>query len=171
MAKIGVLFERAADGVWLGSCPSVRGAFAQGKTLPACRRRLREAIESVLLYAPADDLDDLLQSQPVRVTAEVIDAAVPERPARDLITQAEIARIAGVSRQAVHNWTKAASDFPRPAARGTSGGVWEREDILRWLSGARRVAGRPSARESWPVSWSSKPMQALISLEKKEGWT
>ena len=148
MATLGVLFERGADGIWLGSCPSVRGAFAQGTTLPACRRRLREAIESVLLYAPTDDLEDLLGSEPVKVAAEIIDAAVPERAARDLVTQAEIARIAGVSRQAVNHWTRTTRDFPRPAVRERSGGLWEREDILRWLAGARRIAGRPSVRES-----------------------
>lgn len=152
MARLGVLFERTEDGFWLGSCPSVRGAFAQGETLPSCRRRLREAIESILLYAPADDLEDLLESQPIRVAAEALDVEIPARPARDLITQAEIARIAGVSRQAVNNWTKTRRDFARPSARGSGGALWEREDILRWLSDAKRVAGRPSTRESWPAA-------------------
>ncbi|MGQ0670851.1 MAG: helix-turn-helix transcriptional regulator [Actinomycetota bacterium] len=105
-----------------------------------------------MLYAPAGDIEDLLQSQPVRVAAEALDVEVPTRPARDLITQAEIARIAGVSRQAVNNWTKTRRDFPRSAARGSGGRLWERQDVLRWLSEAKRVAGRPSRRESWPAA-------------------
>lgn len=149
MMSVGVIFERQADGTWLGLCPSVPGAFAQAGTLPACRRRLREAIESVLLYAPPDDIEDLAEARPVKVVADILEVEIPERPARDLVSQAEIARMAGVTRQAVHSWVKARRDFPRSVTRGSSGALWERDDVLRWLRSGRRVAGRPSAREKW----------------------
>lgn len=149
MTNVGVIFERLADGTWLGFCPSVRGAFAQADTLPACRRRLREAVESVLQYAPTDDLQDLSEAQPVKVAADILDVAIPDRPARDLVSQAEVARIARVTRQAVHGWVKTRRDFPRPVTRGSSGPLWERDDVVRWLASGRRVAGRPAARERW----------------------
>jgi len=147
--NVGVIFERLPDGTWLGFCPAVPGAFAQGDSLPACRRRLREAIESVLLYAPTDDLEDLSEAQPVKVAADILAVAIPDRPAQDLISQAEIARMAGVTRQAVNGWAKTRRDFPRPVARGSSGPLWERDDVARWLASGRRVAGRPAKREKW----------------------
>lgn len=152
MTNVGVIFERLEAGMWLGFCPSVRGAFAQADTLPTCRRKLREAIESALLYAPADDLEDLSEAEPVRVVADILDVVLPERPARDLVSQAEVARMAGVTRQAVHNWVKTRRDFPRPVTRGSSGPLWERDDVRRWLRSGRRAAGRPSVRESWPAA-------------------
>lgn len=151
MTRVGVLFERTPGGVWVGTCPAVPGAAAQGDTLPACRRRLREAIASVLMYAPMDDLEDLADSEAGDARAELIDIEIPERPEVDLVSQAEIARLAGVSRQAAGHWVRRA-DFPRPHARTSRGAAWRRDDVLHWLSFGRRTAGRPSARESFAAA-------------------
>ncbi len=145
--RVGVLFEKMPDG-WLGHCPAVPGAIAHGRTIRACERRLRDAIDSILLYAPTGDVEDLEKYEPVDVAAEIVEVEAPERSARDLVNQADISRIAGVSRQAVQGWTRR-SDFPSPVSRWRRGALWEREDVLRWLASGRRPAGRPSVRERW----------------------
>lgn len=155
MTRVGVLFEHTAEGVWVGTCPSVSGAFAQARTLHDCRRRLRDAIESVLMHAPTDDLEDLADSAAVEARAELFDVTIPERPPVDLVRQADVARLAGVSRQAVHHWTRRA-DFPRPYTTTAAGPTWRRDDVLHWLSRNRRLAGRPSLRDSWPRSASGR---------------
>ena len=155
MTRIGALFERTPDGVWVGSCPSIPGAIAQGRTLPECRRHLRAAIGSVLMHAPTDDIEDLADSAAVAVRAELLDIQIPERPAVDLVSQSDIARIAGVSRQAVHGWTRSRRDFPRPFTRTATGPRWRRDDILHWLGSGRRAAGRPSTRASWSAAASA----------------
>ncbi len=147
--RVGVLFERVDDATWTGCCPSLPGAIAQASTLPGCRRALREAIESVLLYAPSDDIEDLRDAEPAAVRAAIIDVEALERPARDLVTGAEIARMAGVTRQAVHQWSRK-PDFPSSITRGRAGPLWERAHVLGWLASGRRSPGRPSVRETWP---------------------
>jgi len=147
MTRVGVLFERTPGGMWVGTCPAVPGAAAQGDTLSTCKRRLGDAIASILMYAPMDDLEDLAESEASEARAELMDIAIPERPEVDVVTQAEIARMAGVSRQAVGHWVRRA-DFPRPHARTSRGPAWRRDDVLHWLSFGRRTVGRPSTRES-----------------------
>jgi len=44
--------------------------------------------------------------------------------------------------ESVGGQLKSSLDLPTP-----DGCLWEREDVLCWLSSARRIAGRPSARE------------------------
>jgi chromosome partitioning protein len=51
----------------------------------------------------------------------------------DLVGISEIARLAGVTRQAVANWRNRYPSFPQPAAVLKSGPVWEREGIVQWL--------------------------------------
>src|SRR5206468_616575 len=65
VTRVGALFERTPEGVWVGMCPSIPGAVSQGRTLPQCRKKLRDAIASLLDYAPADDLEDLGESEAV----------------------------------------------------------------------------------------------------------
>jgi predicted RNase H-like HicB family nuclease/predicted DNA-binding transcriptional regulator AlpA len=148
VTRVGALFERTPEGDWLGTCPSVPGAFAQGRTIPQCRKKLRDAIESLLEYAPADDLEDLRESEAVVARAELIDVPIPEPEGDELISQSDIARIADVSRQAVNTWIDRPG-FPR-SIEVASGARWRRSDILRWLASGRKTAGRPSVREAWP---------------------
>ncbi len=54
-------------------------------------------------------------------------------PTNNLVGLAEIADIAGVSKQAVSNWRMRYDDFPRPIQNLQSGPVWERERIEAWV--------------------------------------
>jgi predicted RNase H-like HicB family nuclease len=145
--RVGTVLFRQDDGLWVGYCPALPAAVSGGTSLPECRARLRDAIQTVLLYAPHDDVADLREMQPTRGKAEVVEIDLPRRPATDLVTQAEIARIARVSRQAVSHWATKVKGFPRPSTGSGHGALWERDDILRWLAEGRRSPGRPSARE------------------------
>jgi predicted DNA-binding transcriptional regulator AlpA len=126
----------------------VPGAIAQGRTIPQCRKKLRDAITSMLEYAPADDLEDLRESEAVVARAELIDIEMPELEEEALVSQSDIARIANVSRQAVNTWIRRPG-FPR-SIETSSGSRWRRSDILRWLASGRKTAGRPSVRAAWP---------------------
>jgi len=148
VTRVGALFERTPEGVWVGICPSVPGAFAQGRTIAQCRKMLRDAIASLLEYAPADDLEDLRESEAIVARAELIDIEMPEFEQGTLVSQSDIARIADVSRQAVNTWIRRPG-FPR-SIETSSGSRWRRNDILRWLASGRKTVGRPSVREAWP---------------------
>ncbi|MDF1502425.1 AAA family ATPase [Roseisolibacter sp. H3M3-2] len=54
-----------------------------------------------------------------------------------LVGIAEIAELAGVSKQAVSNWRIRYDDFPRPFQNLQSGPVWEREKIESWVKSFR----------------------------------
>lgn len=64
----------------------------------------------------------------------------------DLVGLAEIAEMAGVSRQAVTNWTTRHGSFPEPLARLAAGPVWQRADIAAWLDAQGLSAGKPRTR-------------------------
>lgn len=51
-----------------------------------------------------------------------------------LVGIAEIAGIAGVSRQVVANWNARDPNFPRPIAQLACGQIWNQGDILTWLT-------------------------------------
>lgn len=64
----------------------------------------------------------------------------------DLVGLAEIAEMAGVSRQAVTNWTARHDSFPEPLARLAAGPVWQRADIAAWLEAQGLSGGKPRTR-------------------------
>ena len=51
----------------------------------------------------------------------------------DLLGIAEIAELAGVTKQAVSNWRMRYENFPRPRQTLQSGPVWEREKVESWV--------------------------------------
>jgi hypothetical protein len=51
----------------------------------------------------------------------------------DLMGLYEIAKLAGVSPQAVSNWVARKPHFPKPMAQLASGGVWDGVEIRSWL--------------------------------------
>lgn len=53
----------------------------------------------------------------------------------NLLGIAEIAELAGVTKQAVSNWRMRYDHFPRPMQNLQSGPVWEREKIEDWVKG------------------------------------
>lgn len=55
----------------------------------------------------------------------------------NLLGIAEIAELAGVSKQAVTNWRLRYDHFPRPIQNLQSGPVWDREKVQAWLKSFR----------------------------------
>src|SRR5437667_5789487 len=51
----------------------------------------------------------------------------------DLVGIAEIADMAGVSKQAVNNWRVRYDHFPSPKQNLQSGPVWDRETVTAWV--------------------------------------
>ena len=63
-----------------------------------------------------------------------MDGSVNPQPVGDeFITQADIARIAGVGPSAVANWRKRRADFPAAAQDSSYGALFAKTDVLRWL--------------------------------------
>lgn len=60
----------------------------------------------------------------------------------ELVGLAEIAEIAGVTRQAVTNWTTRHPSFPEPLARLASGPVWNCPDVVAWLHSQSLMPGK-----------------------------
>ena len=58
----------------------------------------------------------------------------------DLISMADIARLAGQSRATVGNWKRRDSDFPAEATRGPRGPLYDRTVIESWLIGKGRLS-------------------------------
>src|SRR5712692_1612184 len=61
---------------------------------------------------------------------------------RELIGLNEVAQLGGVLPSAAANWRKRYSDFPAPIAELSSGPVFDKEHIQRWLRRRRTTLGR-----------------------------
>ncbi|MCP3818399.1 SAM-dependent methyltransferase [Streptomyces sp. A3M-1-3] len=59
-------------------------------------------------------------------------------PAEPLVTAAEIARLAGVTRAAVSNWRRRHDDFPAPVTGSTSSPLFALPEIRAWLDKQRK---------------------------------
>lgn len=68
--------------------------------------------------------------------AAMKDAARPNAEA--LVTAAEIARVAGVTRAAVSNWRRRHDDFPAPATGSTSSPLFSLAEVQVWLDKQRK---------------------------------
>jgi hypothetical protein len=64
----------------------------------------------------------------------------------ELLGTLEVAQLAGVSVQAVANWSSRHSDFPKPLARLASGPVWDGKSMRAWLSAKGLIGGRTAPR-------------------------
>src|SRR5664280_2044872 len=80
------------------------------------------------------------------------------RVSDDLVGVHEIAAVAGVSRQAVTNWRTRHVGFPKPVADLRSGPVFDRQEVLGWLS-----ANRSAERKSRDVERPQRAGGALSS--------
>lgn len=58
-----------------------------------------------------------------------------------LASLTELASIANVSRQAVWNWSKRKSDFPKPISEGPNGPTYKVEEFKNWLEKDGKVIG------------------------------
>jgi type I restriction-modification system DNA methylase subunit len=61
----------------------------------------------------------------------------------DLISMADIARLAGQSRATVGNWKARNPDFPPERGRGPRGPLYDRVEVTRWLESTNRLDKRP----------------------------
>lgn len=65
-------------------------------------------------------------------------------PAYDLISMADIARLAGQSRATVGNWkARNPDDFPPERGRSARGPLYDRTEVTEWLSETQRLDKRP----------------------------
>ncbi|MFF9504690.1 N-6 DNA methylase [Streptomyces sp. NPDC014656] len=62
-----------------------------------------------------------------------------------VVTAAEIARLAGVTRAAVSNWRRRHGDFPVPVGGGTGSPLFSLPEVRSWLEGQRK--GREASAE------------------------
>lgn len=61
----------------------------------------------------------------------------------DLITMADIARLADQSRATVGNWKSRNPDFPPERGRGPRGPLYDRAEVTAWLEATNRLDKRP----------------------------
>ena len=61
----------------------------------------------------------------------------------DLISTADIARLAGQSRAAVGNWKARNPDFPPERGRGPRGPLYDRAEVTQWLESTGRLDKQP----------------------------
>lgn len=74
--------------------------------------------------------------------------------AADLVSMADIARLAGEKRATVGNWkARNPEDFPRERARGTRGPLYDRAEVVGWLEAKNRLTRRtPEVEALWSVA-------------------
>lgn len=71
----------------------------------------------------------------MRVTVRTeIDLGAPV-PDSDVVTAADIARLAGVTRATVSNWRRRHADFPDPSGGTAASPAYSRTEVERWLAG------------------------------------
>lgn len=119
-----------------------------GITVTVAATSLRRAVEagirvvrSAILTETGLDLD--LVGLQARLAAEP-DRRTRTFPIPDLVTLAEVAELAGFTRQRAYQIAGSDPTFPPPAARPRSGLLYRRWEIDAWID-ARRGAGRPRA--------------------------
>jgi hypothetical protein len=61
----------------------------------------------------------------------------------------EIARVAGVTPQAVSNWVTRKPDFPAPLAVLASGAVWEGSTVRAWLANRQLVPSKEAQQQAF----------------------
>lgn len=57
----------------------------------------------------------------------------------NLLATGDIAKLAGVTVDAVAQWVRRYSDFPQPLDRTSAGAIWRKEDIEDWLRKTGRL--------------------------------
>ncbi|MEV0644882.1 N-6 DNA methylase [Phytomonospora sp. NPDC050363] len=95
-------------------------------------------------------------------------------PDATMITAADIARLANVTRATVSHWRKRHADFPEPAGGTAASPAYEREQVLSWLRGHRRLPEQSRADTLWAelrhtVDASTVPTLAAILLHLENG--
>lgn len=80
------------------------------------------------------------------------------RPAADpLVSGAEIARLAGVTRAAVSNWRRRYPDFPRPAGGAAGAPLFSLGEVRAWLAAHRKGKDVPDEARLWQALKGTAP--------------
>ena len=66
-----------------------------------------------------------------------------------MVTAAQIARLAGVTRAAVANWRRRHDDFPPPVGGTTAGPLFSLSEVEKWLTGQRKGRGASPEVALW----------------------
>jgi hypothetical protein len=117
------LAEPIVDAFFEASGGDCTPGVSRGLPYASCTRRAA-SLKDAVLAAIAD----------VRKVGHGIEVLRVEWP--ELVTQAEIARAVGRSRQAVHQYVRGAcgpGGFPAPARRSPRGELWRSSDAIRWF--------------------------------------
>src|SRR5712692_2187732 len=86
----------------------------------------------------------------------------------NLVGLAEIAQMAGVSKQVVANWRSRQRDFPEPISELKSGPVWALDDVRHWADG-RGVALRGLATNADEKTGGPRTMAKTVAITNMKG--
>ncbi|MEU0652069.1 N-6 DNA methylase [Streptomyces albogriseolus] len=90
-------------------------------------------------------------------------------PAGPLVTGAEIARLAGVTRAAVSNWRRRYEDFPSPAGGSANSPLYALAEVQAWLAKQRKGQEVSLEVELWQTMRAAYGEQMLTGLADVAG--
>jgi hypothetical protein len=163
------LAEPIVDAFFEASGGDCTPGVSRGIPYASCTRRAA-SLKDAVLAANAE----------VREVGHGIDVIRVEWP--ELVTQAEIARAIGRSRQAVHQYLRGEcgpGGFPTPARRSPRGELWRWSEVIKWLCRSKlapeilvRDAEEMEAINSvLDYAWKAKHHAALVREVKAAVFT
>ncbi|MEU1462567.1 N-6 DNA methylase [Streptomyces sp. NPDC005727] len=90
-------------------------------------------------------------------------------PVTPLVTGAEIARLAGVTRAAVSNWRRRYDDFPAPAGGAANSPLYALADVQEWLDKQRKGQEVSPEVELWQAMRAAYGEQMVAGLAEVAG--
>ncbi|URM89216.1 SAM-dependent methyltransferase [Streptomyces sp. MRC013] len=90
-------------------------------------------------------------------------------PAGPLVTGAEIARLAGVTRAAVSNWRRRYDDFPAPAGGAANSPLYALAEVQAWLDEQRKGQEVSPEVELWQAMRAAYGDQMVTGLAQVAG--
>ncbi len=81
-----------------------------------------------------------------------------------LVTGAEIARLAGVTRAAVSNWRRRYDDFPAPAGGASNSPLYALAEVQEWLDKQRKGQEVSPEVELWQAMRAVYGEQMIVGL-------